>query len=158
MTAPAYPLRANAELAVAAYVRTIVTAYDTAVGAVLQGPDDQGVLRWARAGFVQFTVIGDPVNLTVPVRRSVVSLDVWAASEASKRPPWNRAYAIAETIIAAQYDTATHDTHAVVSLPTGYPAARVTEFSIIEGPKRVLADAADFAHLAMTCAITWHGL
>jgi hypothetical protein len=158
MTTPLV-LRANAELVTAAYVRTIVAAFSTAVGAVLQGPDDQGVVQWGPTGFVQFTTISDPINLTVPLRHSVVSLDIWAANTgSSKKPPWNLAYSIAETIIEAQFDREWGDNHAVVSLPAGYPDARVTEFSIANGPKRTPSDQSDFAHLTMECGISWHGL
>lgn len=158
----AIPLRANAELVTAAYIRSIVSAYDTAVGAVLQGPDRDGVIQWGSTGFVQFSTISDPIDTTVPLRHTVVSLDVWAANQgSSKKPPWNLAFSIAELIVEAQYDQSVNgvgDTHAVVSLPTGYPDARVTGFSVTTGPARRPADPADFAHVGMECTISWHGL
>lgn len=156
------PLRANAELVTAAYIRLIVGAYNTAVGAVLQGPDPDGVIQWGSTGFVQFSTVSDPIDPYVPLRHSVVSLDVWAVNQgSSKKPPWNLAFAVAELIIDAQYDRSvngTGDTHAVVSLPTGYPDARVTEFSTPSGPNRRPADPSDFAHVGMECTISWHGL
>jgi len=162
VTVTPLPLKANAELTTAAYVRAIVAAYDTAVGAVLQGPDPSGVVQWGPTGFVQFTTVGDPIDMYVPVRHSVVSLDIWAVNTgSSKKPPWNLAYSIAETIIAAQYDLAVigaGDTHAVVSLPSGYPNARVAGFVMRNGPMRRPSDQADFAHLGMEAEISWHGL
>lgn len=158
MTSPLV-LRANAELVVMAYLRQrILAAYGTAVGAVLQGPAEDGTLSWAGVGFVQPSTIGGPIDANVPLRRSVVSLDVWAANERSKRPPWGQAYAVAETVIAATYDTQGHDTHAVVTLPTGYPDARVTGFRVLTEPSRRPSDPSDYARVGFDVEITWHGL
>lgn len=136
----------------------ILAAYGTVVGAVLQGPDADGRYTWNDVGFVQPSSVGGAINANVPIRNSVVSLDVWAVNPGSKRPPWGAAYAVAETIIAATYDTEAHDTHAVVTLPTGYPDARVTGFSVTTEPTRRPADPSDFARVGFEVAITWHGL
>lgn len=157
MTTPLV-LRANAELVAMAYVRAIVSAYDAAVGAVLQGPDADGRLSWAGTGFVQCTSITGQIDPNVPLRRSVVSLDVWAANEKSKRPPWGKAFALAETIIAATYDTPSHDTHSVVTLPTGYPDARVTGFRALTEPSRRPSDPSDYARVGFDIEVVWHGL
>lgn len=160
MTAPALPKRANTELVAAAYLRSIVAAYDAAVGATLQGPDpDTAQLTWSKAGFVQLTGITGTIDMYVPMRRPVVSLDIYAANPGqSKRPPWGKCFALAELIVAASLDTATHDNHAVVSLPTGYPSARVAEFTVLIEPQRRPADPADYAHVGMDVAISWHPL
>jgi hypothetical protein len=154
-------LRANSELVALAYIRDMVTAYDVAVGAVLQGPNSDGVLTWGDTGFVQCGNLGGAVNPNVPLRTPVVSLDVWAVQVGSKRAPWGRAYAIAETIVAATYDTGVidaYDTHRVVTLPTGYPSARVTAFYATTEPSRRPSDQSDYAHVGFDVAIAWHGL
>lgn len=158
MTLP-LALRANTELVTAAYIRQrIVDRYGVAVGGTLQGPGPDGILRWADTGFVQFTAVGGAIDQYVPLRHPVVSLDIWAANKGSKRPPWGKAYSIAETIIAATFDTPGYDTHAVVSLPDGYPDARVTAFSTTTEPSRRPSDQSDYAHLGFEVAIAWHGL
>lgn len=153
-------LRANPELVVMAFLRARLAAYDTAVGAVLQGPDSSGNLTWAGVGFVQPTTVGGQINANVPIRTSVVSLDVWAANPKSKRPPWGQAYAVAETIIAATYDLEreVYDTHTVVTLPDGYPDARVTGFRALTEPSRRPADPSDYARVGFDVEIVWHGL
>jgi len=161
MTTPlTIPRRANPELVAAAYVRAIVAAYDTAVGAVLQGPDrETGRITWSSAGFLQITGITGAVDPNVPIRRSVVSLDAWAAPVGQgKRPPWGLAFALAELIIAATYDTTLHDTHAVVTLPTGFPQARVTGFRALTEPARRPADPSDYARVGFDAEFFWHGL
>ncbi len=158
MTTPLV-LRANAELVVMAYLRQrILAAYGTAVGAVLQGPASDGTLTWQGVGFVQPSSIGGSIDAYVPVRRSVVSLDAWAANPGSKRAPWGQAFAVAETVIAATYDTPTYDTHAVVTLPTGYPNARVLGFRVLTEPGRRPSDPSDYARVGFDVEISWHGL
>lgn len=154
------PKRANAELVAGAYIRAIVSAYDAAVGATLQGPDpDTGKIKWANAGFVQLSNVTGSIDPNVPVRASAVSLDVYATTPTqSKRPPWGQAFSLAELIIAASYDTPAHDTHAVVTLPTGFPAARVLEFSALTEPARRPSDPSDFARVGFDVRIAWHGL
>lgn len=143
-----------------AFLRARLAAYDTAVGAVLQGPAADGTLSWEGVGFVQPTTIGGSIDPNVPLRRSVVSLDVWAANARSKKPPWGQAYAVAEQIIAATYDLEreVYDTHSVVTLPTGYPDARVTGFRVLTEPSRRPSDQSDYAHVGFDVEIVWHGL
>lgn len=158
MTTPLI-LRANSELVVMSYLRQrILAAYGTVVGAVLQGPDSAGRYSWNDVGFVQPGSVGGSINPNVPLRSPVVSLDVWAVNPGSKRPPWGEAFAVAETIIAATYDTGAHDTHAVVTLPDGYPNARVTGFRVTTEPARRPADPSDFARVGFEVEIVWHGL
>ena len=157
---PLIPRRANAELVTLAYVRDLVNAYDTAVGATLQGPDPEtGRLTWARGGFIETGTINDPIDPYVPVRPSIVSLDIYAAPDGqSKKPPWGLAFSIAELIVAATFDTLVYDTHKVVTLPQGYPNARVTGFRALTGPSRLPSDQSDWAHVSMNVEIAWHGL
>jgi hypothetical protein len=156
----AVPKRANTELVAAAYLRQLLAAYDPAVGAVLQGPNPEtGIVTWANSGFVQLSNIGGQIDINVPVRHSVVSLDIYATTpKQSRRPPWGLAFSLAEAIVAASFDTPAHDTHAAVVLPTGFPSARVTEFSVLTEPGRRPSDPSDFAHVGMDVRVAWHGL
>jgi hypothetical protein len=158
MTVPLI-LRANSELVCMAYLRDrVLAAYGTVVGAVLQGPDAQGRYSWNDVGFVQPSSVGGAINANVPVRTSVVTLDVWAVNPGSKKLPWGEAFAVAEQIIAATYDTEAYDTHAVVTLPTGYPDARVTGFRVLTEPSRRPSDPSDFARVGFDVECVWHGL
>jgi len=159
VTTPVVPKRANPEIVAAAYLRAMVAAYDVAVGMVLQGPDENtGKLTWGTTGFVQVSGIDGTISPYVPLRTSVASVDIYTSKGQSKRPPWPAAFDLAELIIAATLDTETHDTHAVVSLPTGYPDVRVTGFRALTDPARRTADPADYAHVGFDVEIVWHGL
>jgi hypothetical protein len=160
MTTPLIPKRANAELVALAYLRAMVAAYDTGVGAILQGPNPEtGRITWSRGGFIQASGITGAIDAYVPVRHTVVSIDVYAApSGQSKKPPWGLAFSLAELIIASTFDTALHDTHSVVTLPTGFPSVRVTGFQALTEPSRRVSDPADYAHVGFDVQLSWHGL
>lgn len=156
----AIPKRANAELVAASYLRALLSAYDTAVGSVLQEPNEEtGLLTWAEGGFVQLSTISGTLDIYVPVRHTTLSIDVWAAvAGQSKRAPWGKAFSLAEAIIAATFDTQLHETHAVITLPSGFPAARVIEFSALTEPSRRPSDPADYARVGFDVRLAWHGL
>lgn len=155
------PLLANAELVAAAYLRTVVSAYDAAVGTTLQGPDpDTGELSWGDVGFIQLAVVGGTPNGTVPIRRPVLSLDFWAVNVEGSRPPWNRANGIAEVCVQAHHAFGPHadGTHVAVTLPTGYPAVYVQEFTFLGEPERRPADEANYAHYGCQVQMSWVSL
>jgi hypothetical protein len=154
----ALPLLANAELVCMAYLRAVVGAYNVAVGTTLQGPDDRGTLSWGDTGFIQCQVVGGTPNGTVPIRRPVLSLDFWAVNVSGSRPPWNQANAIAELCVQAAYAFAPYDTHRAVTLPSGYPSAYVSEFTILGEPERRPADEANYAHYGCQVQMSWVAL
>lgn len=155
----ALPKLANAELVTLAWIRDVVTTYDVAAGTTLQGPDpNTRILSWADTGFVTTAVIGGAPHSHTPLRQPVMSVDCWATTPSKKQPPWGRAASIAETIVAAAYDLGGDDAQRAVTLPTGYPAARVVGAVVLDEPKRVPGDAANYAHYVFNLAITWLSL
>lgn len=154
-------LAPNAELVAVAYLRGILTPYGVGVGTTLPGPSEAtGVLSWGgpAGGFITVGSITGSVNSDVPVRTSMVSLDAYATRPGGNKPPWGHAFAIAETVIRAVYDTATHETQLPVTLPAGYPAARVSGFVALGEPSRRLSDPANYARVGFDVAISWHPL
>jgi hypothetical protein len=160
MTTPLIPRKANAELVAQAYLREILTPYGVGVAAVLPGPSQEtGLLSWAVNGFVVVGSVNDQINRDVPVRTSIVSLDVYAVAVNSGKPPWGQAYAIAEVLIEAQYDTTTHDTQQpITTLPTGFPDVRVCGFRAVTGPSRRPSDPSNFARVGFDVSLSWHPL
>lgn len=156
----ALALRPNTELVTVAYVRDeILAGFDVGVGNTLPGPDPEtNALSWGSTGFVVVSGITGQVNRDVPMRQPSVSLDVYAANVAGKKPPWGRAFAIAEALWAWQFDTETHDTQRPVALPTGYPGARVAGYSTLTEPSRRLSSPANYARVGLDVAISWHPL
>jgi hypothetical protein len=153
------PTLANAELVTLAAIRSVVSAYGVGAGTTLQGPDrSTGVLSWDGTGFVTAATVGGSINGTVPMRRPVMSIDVYATDVGKERPPWGRAIGIVETIIAACQQYALKQAQLVVSLPTGYPSCRVAEMTAITEPERRTGDEANYAHYGFEMAVSWHPL
>jgi hypothetical protein len=142
MTTPV--LRATPELVATAWLKTVV---GDRVATTLPKPDLDGTLSWADGGFVTLTVVGGTPNLYVPLRTPAIGIDCWAANPQSQKPPWNRAAVLAEAIQAACYDhPAIPQT---VTLPTGYPAARVLSAYTVGEMRRIWDDASSYARYSI---------
>lgn len=140
-------LRATPELVAEAWLKAVV---GDRVSTSL--PKDN--TSWAASGFVTLTTVGGTPNAYVPLRDPVMSVDCWAVNKQSQKPPWNKAAALAEAIVAACQD---HQTIArTVTLPTGYPAAQVKSAYVTGDPRRVHSDPSSYAHyLIPGLVIAW---
>ncbi|MDX2697251.1 hypothetical protein [Streptomyces ipomoeae] len=140
-------LRATPELVATAWLKTIV---GDRVATTL--PKDNST--WAASGFCTLTSAGGTPNLYVPLREPVMSIDCWAVNADSQKPPWNKAAMLAEAIQAACYDhPAIPQT---VTLPAGYPAARVLSAYTTGEHRRIPDDPSSYAHyLIPGLVIAW---
>jgi hypothetical protein len=140
-------LRANHELVTIAWLKTIV---GDRVATML--PKDNA--SWAASGFVTTDVVGGTPNLYVPLREPVMSVDCWAFSAGSQKPPWNKASVLAQAIQAACWEH--RSIPQTVTLPTGYPAVQVRSAYCTGDPRRVPDDPSSYARYSIPgLAITW---
>ena len=105
---------------------------------------------WSASGFIQVQGVGGTPDTYLPVARPVVSLDFWAVSPNSSKPPWNKANALAEMVRAATYSPGRP-----VTLPAAYAGARVMSAQLLTEPRRIRDDNADFAHFQADLQISW---
>jgi len=139
-------LHATTELVTQAWLKTVV-------GDIVATKLPRDNSSWAASGFVTLATTGGNSGLYVPLRSPVVSFDCWAVHPGSGRPPWNRATALAERIVAACLDPAA--TPATVTLPSGYAPARVlTAFPAYE-PRRVPDDPGSYARISLGLTVNW---
>ncbi len=140
-------LRATPELVATAWLKTVV---GDRVATTL--PKDNA--SWAASGFCTLVSAGGTPNLYVPLREPVMSVDCWAFNADSQKPSWNKAAMLAEAIQAACYDhPAIPQT---VTLPTGYPAARVLSAYTTGEHRRIPDDPSSYAHyLIPGLVIAW---
>lgn len=112
-------------------------------------------------GFVTVHTTSGNANMYVPMRMPVVLVDCWAASADSVKPPWNRATALAEAIVAGCYD---HEvTPRLLTLPSGYPDARVLSAYTVQEPRRPVvpgggeasADLGSWARIVLALQMHW---
>jgi hypothetical protein len=139
-------LRATTELVAIAWLKGVV---GDIVATTL--PADNST--WAASGFVVVATVGGSANRYVPLRSPVVSVDCWAVSPESNKPPWNKAAYLAELIQAACYDS--QGTPRLLTLPTGYPQARVLSAYSEYEPRRVPDDEASYARFNLGLTFNW---
>lgn len=144
-------LRATPELVATAWLKTVV---GDRVATTLPKPAADGSLSWAEVGFVTLVTAGGTPNLYVPLRSPAMGVDCWAVNPGSQKPPWDKAAMLAEAIQAACYDhPAIPQT---VTLPTGYPAARVLSAYTTGDYRRVHDDASSYARYSIPgLVIAW---
>lgn len=145
MTAPVV-LRATTELVATAWLKGVV-------GDIVASALPRDNATWAASGFVVLATVGGTANLYVPLRSPVVAVDCWAVGQNSNKPPWNKATWLAEQIQAACYDSA--NTPRLLTLPTGYPQARVLSAYSEYEPRRVPADPAGYARISCGLTFNW---
>lgn len=108
---------------------------------------------WAASGFTQVTTVGGAPSIDFLLANPVVSLDFWAVSLNSGRPPWNKANRLAEAARVGMLDHV--NVPRLLVLPAAYNNARViTVYPTIE-PRRVRADDAQFARFSMDAVFSW---
>jgi hypothetical protein len=144
-------LRATPELVATAWLITVV---GDRVATTLPKPSADGSISWADDGFVTLVTAGGTPNAYVPLREPVIGVDCWAVNPQSQKPPWNKAAALAEAIVAACQD---HRAIAqTVTLPGGYPAAQVRSAYVTGDPRRIPDDPSSYAHYSIPgLAISW---
>lgn len=145
--------RANSELVAVAWLQGADGMEDGQVATTL--PAD--TTTWAAHGFVQVPmVVGGTPQLHHALREPVVQVDVWAVNPSSGKPPWGKAASLMELIVAATYDI--DRMQRTLTLPTGYPQARVMTAHLITEPRRIPADNASYARYSADLALHWIAL
>lgn len=143
-------LRANTELVAIAWLGTVTGLTSGMVAATL--PTDN--TSWAASGFVTVRTVGGTPGLYVPLRSPVVNVDFWAVKPGS-RPPWYQANALAELVDAGARAS---NAQRAVTLPTGYPTARVLSAYLLAEPRRAYGDQGDYARYTADLALHWTDL
>lgn len=143
---------ANTDLVAVAFIRTVLGWS----GSVAAGSDLPDASSWeASSGFVQVTSgIGGSSSILVPRKSPVVSVKCWGrAASNSRRPPWNRANAIAENIRAGCFDA--YQKPVGVTLPAGYPGAAVRSAYLLTEPRRLPGDDSAYACFQFDMQLHW---
>lgn len=145
------PLYATNTLVAVAWIASIPGLTASGVGPQL--PADE--TSWGDGGYivVPFSVGGTPMAMA-PVARPVVQVECWATIPNSPDLPWNMAENLAEQVRMATYDRSGAFSRRL-TLPDGYPNARVIAAMVLTHPKRVWSDAGDYAGFLLDVQLTW---
>ncbi|WP_354643862.1 hypothetical protein [Kitasatospora camelliae] len=139
-------LRATTELVAEAWLKG-------AVGDIVATKLPRDNTTWAASGFVTVGTTGGNTGLYVPLRSPALTVTCWAVAPSSNRPPWNKANVLAETIVAATFDHA--NTPRLLTLPAGYPHARVLTAYPAYEPRRIPDDPGSYARYDLGLVLNW---
>jgi hypothetical protein len=102
----------------------------------------------------QDNTIGGTPDSETGWERPVVSVDFWAATPESGKPPWGLAASLATAV-----KTAVRNHGTVARTLTGFPSAfanaAVKTVTMRTEPRRVRGDSSDYAHYTMDLEIWW---
>lgn len=147
-------LRANTDIVAVAWLGGVTGL--TADMVSTQLPTDANT--WGTSGFVTVRTSGGRPVLDNPLRQPVVTVDTWACKPTSSKPLWNRANELAELIVRACYPRDEAEKQALcrlLTLPTGYPAARVLSAYPVTEPRRSYGDIGDYASFTFDLQLNW---
>lgn len=152
MTAPV--LRANTDLVAQAWLAGVPGLTSAMVGSQL--PSDNST--WAASGFVTVRTSGGRPVLDNALRQPVITVDTWACKVTSSKVPWNKANYLAECIVRACYPRTDSERIAVprlLTLPAGYPHARVLSAVVVTEPRRSYGDIGLYASYTFDLSLSW---
>ncbi|MFE8961744.1 hypothetical protein [Streptomyces iakyrus] len=142
--------KANTELVAVAWLSSAVGVEAGQVATTL--PSDPAA--WETNGFVQVCpVVGGSPQMYYALREPVVQVDCYAVNPSSGKPPWGKAASLFELLVAATYDTALMQR--TLTLPAGYPQARVMTAHFTSEPRRIPGDDASYARYVADLALHW---
>lgn len=107
------------------------------------------------SGFVTYKTVGGTPDMYVPERKPAVQITTYGfpIDSSSRKPQWNIANGLAEQIVAACYQLSSFN--AVLTLPSGYPTARVQQAHPLGEPRRLYGDKAYWAVYQFDLQLYW---
>lgn len=152
MTAPV--LRANSTLVAIAWLGGVAGLTPSMVAAKLPTSNES----WAASGFVTVRPAGGRAAVDYPLRMPVVTCDFWACTVNSAKPPVGKANHLAETVYAATNPTSSAARAAIqrtVTLPGGYPDARVLGANAVGEIRPAYGDQGGYGHFLLDVQFDW---
>ena len=142
--------KANSELVAVAWLSGATGIEAGQVATTL--PSDAST--WETNGFVLVPgVVGGTPQLDYALREPVVQVETFAVNRNSGKPPWGKAAALFELLVEATYATARREV--TVTLPSGYPQAKVFTAHFMSEPRRMPGDDSSYARYVADLAIHW---
>lgn len=107
------------------------------------------------SGFVTYRTVGGTPDMYIPEREPVLSINCYGfpTATASRKPQWALANGLAERIAAACQQPSSFN--ALLTLPTGYPHARVQQAHLLSEPREMYGDQAYWAIYQFDLQMYW---
>jgi hypothetical protein len=149
------PFRPNADLVGVAWVGGISGVSPAQVATTL--PEDNS--SWSASGFVELTVVGGSPSLDTQVRHTVFQVDAWASNPNSSKPPWGKAFTLAELVVAGAYGPSNPlSASRTLVMPAAYSGARVMSAQVLSEPRRIEDDESSYARVQFDLQLNWVGV
>jgi hypothetical protein len=147
-------LRANTGLVATTWIGGVTGLSPAMVACKL--PTDNST--WAASGFVTVRTTGGSSAVDYALRQPIVTIDCYACTLNSTKPPWGKAWHLAETIHVATEptnDTARRAVYRDLVLPGDYPGARVMGAITRSEPREAYGDPGGLAHVLLDVEFDW---
>lgn len=146
--------RANTTLVASLWLSSLPGLNSGMVAARLPEKIEQNA-SLAASGFVAFQTVGGDPDMYIPERKPVLSIKCYGFPPLSstRRPQWAVANGLAENIAAACQDVASFN--ALLTLPSGYPHARVQQAHLLTEPREMYGDKSYWAIYQFDLQMYW---
>lgn len=146
--------RANTSLVASRWLSSLPGLNSGMVGARLPEKAEQNA-SLITSGFVAYRTVGGTPDMYVPERQPALEIKCYGfpVLSASRKPQWALANGLAENIAAACQLPASFN--ALLTLPTGYPHARVQQAHLLSEPRELYGDQAYWAVYQFDIQLYW---
>lgn len=112
---------------------------------------------WEDQQWLQVMQVGGSPDIDLPVFDAAVSINAFAYSEGSAKPPWNKANHLLQQLLVATYQTQRQPSNRVaITLPGDYGEAIVMSVRPLSLPRRIPSDPSQFAAYNMDIGMMWY--
>ncbi|GAA4082710.1 hypothetical protein [Actinomadura miaoliensis] len=138
------------EVVAVAWIKTLPGIPANRVGTTL--PDSAA---WADTGFVQIGLVSGQPDIYVPQRQPVLQIDCWAVNPDSQKPPWGKANALADIIVAACQPHRQRASFGRITTPPQFADARVQTGHALSEPRRITPEDGRMADYQFELQLYW---
>lgn len=126
----------NTEIVVVSYLKAL-NVNGNAVATELPGPDGNGNYSWEATGFIRVGSVFETLNNYTSVREAVVTLECYAYTPNSNKPPYLRANTLAEKVVQTTLPNQNYNViKGKLELPSRYFPVSILEATIANAPRR----------------------
>ena len=112
---------------------------------------------WADNQWLQIMQVGGSPDIDVPLMDAAISINAYAYSENSLKPPWNQANHLLARLLMATYSLQRQPSSQVeLDLPGDFGRAVICSVRPLSLPRRIPSDPSQYAAYNMDVGILWY--
>lgn len=110
---------------------------------------------WVDNEFYQIMQVGGAPDVELPINEPVVSINCFAVTPGSTKPPWGHAHQNAMKILNATYNRRPGTSATALAMPSGYGGALLRSVWPVSQPRRIPSDPSQFAVYNLDVQFSW---